>query len=115
MATVGDSTDPKGTKRPNEDPILVSAHIFKPVVVIERPPKICFSLNVYSNDACGIFSLFFTNDVLNILIKNTKKYGALHYQHLKTSWKDILVTELRAYLGVLIYYSLYSQLKRKDY
>ena len=85
MTTVGDSTDPKGTKRPNEDPILVSAHIFKPVVVIERSPKIYFSLKVHPNNVYGIFSLFFTNDILNIFIKNTNKYGALRYQHFKTS------------------------------
>ena len=107
MATVGDSTDPKGTKCLNEDLILVSAHIFKPVVVIERPPKIYFPLNVYPNDVYGIFSLFFTNDVLDILTKNMNKYGALYYQHLKTSWKNTLITKLRAYLGVLIYRSLY--------
>ena len=107
MATVGDSTDPKGTKRPNKNPILVSAHIFKPVVVIERPPKICFPLNIYPNDAYGIFSLFFINNVLDILTKNMNKYGALYYQHLKTSWKDTSVTKLKAYLEVLIYRSLY--------
>ena len=85
MATVGDSTDPKGTKRPNKDLILVSAHIFKPVVVIERPPKICLPLNIYPNDVYGIFSLFFINDILDILTKNTNKYRALYHQHLKTS------------------------------
>ena len=70
MATVGDSTDLKGTKRPNEDPILVSVHIFKPVIVIKRPSKISLPLNVHPNNACNIFSLFFINDNLNILIKN---------------------------------------------
>ena len=29
MTTVGDPTDPEGTKRPKEDPILACAHIFK--------------------------------------------------------------------------------------
>ena len=79
MAIVEDSTDPKGTKRSNRNLLLVPTHIFKPVVVIERPPKIYLPLNIDSNDVYGIFSLFFINDVLDILIKNTKKYGALHY------------------------------------
>ena len=109
MATIGDSTDPKGTKRPNKDPILVSAHIFKPIVVTERPSKIYLPLSVRSNDTYGIFSLFFTNDVLAMIIKNTNKYGALYYQHLKALWKNISVTELKAYLDILVYRSLYPQ------
>ena len=115
MATIGDSTDPKGTKRPNEDPILVSAHIFKPVVVVERPLKICLPLSVRLNDAYSIFSLFFTNDVLAMIIENTNKYKALHYQHLKASWKNTSVTELKAYLDILVYRSLYPQLRRQGY
>ena len=115
MATIGDSTDPKGTRRPNEDPILVSAHTFKPVIVAERPSKICLPSNIRPNDAYGIFSLIFTNDVLAMIAENTNNYGALRHQHLKASWKDTSVTELRAYLGVLIYRSLYPQPRRKGY
>ena len=83
MAIIGDSTDPKGTKRPNKNLILVSVHMFKLVIVAEHPSKICLPSTVRPNNAYGIFSLFFTNNVLNMLIKNTNKYGALHYQHLK--------------------------------
>ena len=79
MATVRDSIDPKGTKRLNKDLILVFTHIFKSIIVIERPPKIYLFLNIYSNDVYGIFSLFFINNILDILIKNINKYGALYY------------------------------------
>ena len=117
MATVGDSTDPKGTKRPNEDPIIVSVHTFKPVVVAERPSKICLPLNISPDDVYGIFSLFFTNDVLEMLVKNTNRYASQRYKELqlKAPWKDTSVTELKAYLGVLVYRSLYPQAKREDY
>ena len=71
MTTVGDPTDPEGTKRPKEDPILACAHIFKPVIVAERPPRLCLPSHVSPKDAYGIFSLFFTNDVLETIAKNT--------------------------------------------
>ena len=110
MATIGDSTDSKGTKCPNKDSILVSAHIFRPVAVTEcsceayLPPNICPD-NIY-----GIFSLFFINDVLEVIAKNINKYT--HRRHvelyLKALWKNLLVAKLRVYLGVLIYCSLYS-------
>ena len=50
MAVIGDSTDPQGTTRPKEDPILVCAHIFKPVIVADRPSKPCLPSNVPIND-----------------------------------------------------------------
>ena len=75
MATIGDSTDPKGTKRPNKDSILVSAHTFRPVAIAEHPCKTYLSPNIYPNNIYGIFSLFFTNDVLEAIAKNTNKYA----------------------------------------
>ena len=81
MATIGDSTDPKGTKRPNKDSILVSAHTFRPVAVVERPCKACFSPNIRPDDVYGIFSLFFTNDVLEAIAKNINKYA--HQRHIE--------------------------------
>ena len=79
MATIGDFTDPKGTKRPNKNPILVFIHMFNPVIVAEYFSKICLSSTVCPNNIYGIFSLFFINDVLDILIKNINKYKALYY------------------------------------
>ena len=74
MATIGDSTDPKGTKRPNKNLILVSAHTFRPVAVAEHSYKAYFPPNIYSDNVYGIFSLFFTNDMLKAIAKNTNKY-----------------------------------------
>ena len=110
MATVGDSTDPQGTRRPNEDPILDSAHTFNPVIVADRPPKLCLPSNVSPNNAYSIFSLFFTNEVLETIAKNTNGYATLQKAHIRPRvlWKDTSVAGLKAYLGVLIYRSLYS-------
>ena len=118
MATVGDSTDPQGTKRPNEDPILEIAHIFHPVVVADRPPKPCLPSNVPPIDAYGIFSLFFTDEVLETIIQNTNKYAALYKAYTQPrlfSWKDTSIAEIKAYIGVLLYRSLYPQSKRDTY
>ena len=85
MATTGDPTDPRGTKRLNKDPILVSTHIFKPVIIIKYPCKVCLSSHIQPNNTYSIFSLFFTYKVLTIIIKNTNIYGAQYYRHLKTT------------------------------
>ena len=81
MATIGDSTDPQGTKRPNEDPIIDTVHIFNPVIIADRPLKPCLPQKISSNDPYAIFSLFFTNKVLQTIAENTNKYADLHKVH----------------------------------
>ena len=81
MATIGDSTDPQGTRRPNEGPIRKTAHKLKPVCVAERPPRPCLPSHTAPKDACGRFSLFFTNDVLEVIVQNTNQYAALRAAH----------------------------------
>ena len=83
MATVGDSTDPKGTKQPNKNPIIVSTHIFKPAIIAERLSKIYLPLNISFDNIYGIFSLFVINDVLEMLAKNTNKYVSQRYKELQ--------------------------------
>ena len=85
MATIGDSTDPKGTKRPNKNSILVSTYTFRPIAVAERPYKVYLPPNIRPNNIYGIFSLFFTNDVLEIIAKNTNKYA--HRRYIKLNLK----------------------------
>ena len=84
MATVGDPTDPRGTKWPNKNSILVSTYIFRLVIVIKLPYKVYFPAEICPNNIYGIFSLFFSNEVLTIIIKNTNIYKAQHYRYLKT-------------------------------
>ena len=115
MATTGDSTDPRGTKRPNKDPIQLSAHIFKPIIITEHSYKVCLPSNVQPNNTYSIFSLFFSNTVLNVLVKNTNTYRAQHYKYLKAAWQDTSKTELRVFFEVLIYCSLYPLPKHKNY
>ena len=59
MDVTGDPTDPVSTKRPLEDPILVSHHTFRPVSVANRPPSVCLPADLQASDAYGlILSLF---------------------------------------------------------
>ena len=75
MAITGDPTDPRGTKRLNKNLILESLYIYRLIKVVKYPSKICLSANICFNDVYGIFSLFFNDEVLNIIIKNTNMYG----------------------------------------
>ena len=79
MATVSNPTDPRGTKRPYKNPISVSVGVFGPVLVPEHYAEVCLPPNIYPDNAYGIFSLFFSRDVLGVIIKHTNKYGARHY------------------------------------
>ena len=115
MATTGDPTDSRGTKRPNEGPIIEISHTFKPIIVAERPVKICLPPNIRPDDPFGIFSLFFNKEVLSVIIKNTNTYGARHHKDLIAIWQNTSATELRVFFGVLIYRSLHPHPKHKDY
>ena len=114
MATVGDPTDLRGTKRLYKDLIFISVDVFKSILVPEYYTEVCLPLNICSNNVYGIFSLFFSRDVLDVIIKHTNKYGARHHQYLKISWKNTLVAEIRVFLGILIYCSLFSYPRHRD-
>ena len=53
--------------------------------------------------------------MLSVIVKNTNVYGSWHCESLKSIWHDILVRELKAFLGILIYCSLHSSPQHKDY
>ena len=79
MATVGDPTDPRGTKRPCKDPISVSINVFKPILVPEHHAEVCLPPNIYPDNVYERFSFYFSRDVLSVIIKHTNKYGARHH------------------------------------
>ena len=77
MPIVGDFTDPQSIKRLNNNPILASTYICKLIIIIEYFLRLYSLLNTFSKNIYGIFSLFFTNNMLEIIVKNTNKYIVL--------------------------------------
>ena len=122
---VGDITDPLGTLRPDEPTVEAATHKFRPIRVEERSQKMHLPRHIKPNDAYGIFSLFFDDDILTTIAQNTNLYAPIQEarlqaknpdpKHARTPWKDVLVTELRAYLGILIYRSIHEESDRSDY
>ena len=73
-----------------------------------------------------VFSLFFFDDcILATIAQNTNSYAPIQEAKLqaknpdpkraRTPWKDTTVAELRAYLGILVYRSVHSEVDRSDY
>ena len=78
-----------------------------PIKVIKRPSKPYLPPYIRPNNVYGIFSLFFNDEVLGIIIKNINRYKFRYYQALKTTWYNLSARELKVFLESLIYYSLY--------
>ena len=85
MAITNNPTNPRGTKRPLKNPVLEYTNTFRSIIVINCPCNVNLPLNIQFNNAYNIFSLFFNNEVLNILIKNINTYGAHHHMQLKAT------------------------------
>ena len=125
MLLEGDPTDPKGTKRPKEDPLIEEYHTFNPVLVSPRHQKLFLPPNVQPNDAYALFSLFFSDPILDVIARNTNTFAYMRESRLeqknpnrkrkKKPWQDTSAYELKAYLRVLIYESTCIQQRRRDY
>ncbi|XP_063074126.1 piggyBac transposable element-derived protein 4-like [Engraulis encrasicolus] len=50
-----------------------------------------------------LFRLFFTDGILRTVVRNTNKYGALHYAD---RWSDITLPDLFSYMSMLIFMGL---------
>ena len=74
--------------------------------------------NTTPNDPYTIFSLFFTESILETLIRYTNEYAFLYsgpkIPHSRT-WAPITISEFRAFLGVSIWMGLHIQSSIKDF
>ena len=66
-----------------------------------------------------IFSLFFTEPVLETLAQHTNEYAALfpapEDKPFTRTWRPTTVKELRAYIGVYIYAGIHPETAMEDY
>jgi hypothetical protein len=115
MATVPDSTDPSGTRRPNEPLQDHGGTHFKPLEHPDRAPVITCST---PKDALALFELFFTEDMWQLLVTNTNKNAHKERPDRGSKariWYDTTVSEIYSYLAIRIYMGLHPENQVGDY
>ena len=83
-------------------------------------PTVNLPSHITPNDALGIFSLFFSDPILDIIVENTNKLEgraptALQQNARAHDWVPLTRPELKAYLGIIIYQGLHIERNLKDY
>jgi hypothetical protein len=66
-------------------------------------------------DPYSIFSLFFSLEILNIIVENTNEYAKSKFAEKKRSWDDLTLSELKIFLAIIIYMGLFKMPSMKDY
>jgi Transposase IS4 len=117
---VGDSTDPAGTLRPNLPPEPKTGDKYNPMPHPEFDFEISLPEDVPRKDPVAIFDLFYSPEQLAILVANTNIFGRCQSQirprYKRTmDWVDVIIGELYAYFGILIYMSLHIENRTSDY
>jgi Transposase IS4 len=68
-----------------------------------------------------LFTLFFDDIMIDILIKKTNLYAEIYklndslLTYERRRWKPVTVKEIRIFIGVYLHFSLYPLTVRKDY
>jgi Transposase IS4 len=68
-----------------------------------------------------LFTLFFDDVIIEILIKEINAYAEIHQSNAsfliyeKRRWKPIIVEEIRIFINIYLHFSLYSLKVRTDY
>ena len=88
MPTIGDTTDPQGTRRPKEDPLVDEYDTFKPLNIPDRASQVNLPSDILPIDAYGIFSLFFSDAILNVIAQNTNRFARIREDNLKKKSPD---------------------------
>ena len=119
MDVVADTTDP-ATLRPNIKPITDVGEAFSPISILDYGSKIRLPPTVPNISAGDIFKLFFSRDILQIIVENTNKNnyqkGRPKQEHARGGkWKDTSIEELYAYLAIRIYIGQHPENRLVDY
>jgi hypothetical protein len=108
-----------GTYRPRAKPIKEGSGPFIPFHCLDFQPQIKLPLSVSSTDPFAIFSLFFTDEILQEIVDFTNqniKEPDLSKPHSRShSWYNTTLPEIKVYLGILIYMGLHIENQIEDY
>jgi hypothetical protein len=103
----------------DELPTLIPTQLphFKANYVENRPGR-----PLYPNlSESGFFGLFFSDSVVEIISKETNVYAEYQIQqpplslHSTRQWVPTTIAEIRVYIGINLYFGLYSLTVRDDY
>jgi hypothetical protein len=62
-----------------------------------------------------VFKLFFSDWIFELLARNTNAYAELKGAGQGRSWKDVTSAEMRIWIGLLIYMSVFNQSRTEEY
>ncbi len=117
---VPDSTD-LGTDRPNLRPITVTGDRFEPIQIPPNVSWVNIPANINPLDAAGLWGLYFSSEILQIIAKHTNIYANQSHRWGKErdpearSFPDTDELELKAYFGIRIYMGLHREPPVPDY
>jgi hypothetical protein len=72
-----------------------------------EPLDVCTPIN--------IFSLFFTHIILNLIVENTNEYAKFKNTGEGRPWTELILSELKIFLAILIYMGLFKMPSIEDY
>lgn len=120
METIGDTTDPQGTLRPNLPPEPITGTQFDPMPHTDFQHRTDLPNTVDPMQPLQIWDLFFTEEMMDILVRNTNSAGPYWTrvgprQAKLPVWQDVTITELYTYFAILIYMALHIENKIAQY
>nr|XP_055075546.1 piggyBac transposable element-derived protein 4-like [Misgurnus anguillicaudatus] len=114
----------KGRRTPADSPTTSTNTWCSDVVDCTDPPEIIFRplrstgaqlITTASYSPLQLFQLFFTSTVLQTLVANSNSYGSMQHAAKGKPWKDITVSDMMSYLGMVIYMGIVKLSSLSDY
>ena len=114
--SVGDTTDPKGTRRPDEPPTRNKKQpLYHPLIIKEHAGGPRLPQDLISGDINALISLFLTPQLLQAISEATNAYAQLGATKQLRSFLPVTAQELRTWLGIHIYMTTTPGVRQQDY
>jgi hypothetical protein len=116
--TVSNTTDPNGTLQPNLLPGPITGTQFGALKCPKFDPVISLPASVDRSSPYAIWSLFFTSQILETIVRNTNKQGQSWPDsqgvHARV-WRTLDLPKFYAWLAILFYIGLHLENETRDY